>query len=100
MCQGHCHLDSDCAGNLQCFKYRNLDSTKGDGLHPKGSYGLCQGDYDHDDNCAGTLKCFQRDGYAMVPGCAGTGRNNWDYCIDPEDLHFAVPGCKGNTTEG
>ena len=55
----------------------------------------CEGDCDNDDDClrkmgSGTLfspfsgirgKCFQRNGYTPVPGCKGTGKKDWDYCI-------------------
>ena len=41
----------------------------------------CEGDCDRDSDCDWGLKCFQRDGYTPVPGCKGTGKNNWDYCI-------------------
>ena len=30
--------------------------------------------------CDEGLKCFQRDGAAPVPGCAGDGVDNYDYC--------------------
>jgi hypothetical protein len=63
--------------------------------------GPCEGDCDRDDDCrdkknianliAGDFiapapvlnrgKCFQRDGYTPVPGCKGTGKKDWDYCI-------------------
>ena len=60
--------------------------------------GPCEGDCDRDDDCrnkkniAGAWfpltnhgfvngKCFQRDGYTPVPGCKGTGKKDWDYCI-------------------
>merc|ERR1719271_1778430 len=29
------------------------------------------------------LKCFQRDEFTPVPGCAGHGKKDWDYCYDP-----------------
>ena len=31
-------------------------------------------------DCDEDLKCFQRDGAAPVPGCAGSGVDNYDYC--------------------
>ena len=54
--------------------------------------GPCEGDCDNDDDCQGyhgtyhTLrgKCFQRNGLTPVPGCKGTGKYNWDYCIYEE----------------
>ena len=41
----------------------------------------CEGDCDRDSDCGDGLSCFQRDGYTPVPGCKGTGKNNWDYCV-------------------
>eukprot|EP00964_Phaeocystis_antarctica_P015536 scaffold8612_cov66-Phaeocystis_antarctica.AAC.4 len=29
-------------------------------------------------------KCFERNGLTPVPGCKGTGKYNWDYCIYEE----------------
>ena len=42
---------------------------------------VCEGDCDRDSDCGDGLRCFQRDGYTQVPGCKGTGKNNWDYCV-------------------
>lgn len=44
---------------------------------------MCHGDCDSDSDCAAGLKCFQRTGYSKVPGCAGVGTEDWDYCYDP-----------------
>lgn len=54
----------------------------------------CEGDCDSDHDCANYLgtevggfrrsgkgTCFHRSGLEPVPGCMGTGRANWDYCI-------------------
>jgi len=45
--------------------------------------GLCEGECDNDGDCAPGLRCFQRNGYAPVPGCSGTGVEDFDYCYDP-----------------
>merc|ERR1712085_57349 len=45
---------------------------------------VCEGDCDRESDCNDGLYCFQRDGYTPVPGCKGTGKNNWDYCV-PKD---------------
>lgn len=50
---------------------------------PDGSYGHCQGDCDEDKDCAGELICKQRTAMEVVPGCAGKGRNGFDYCYYP-----------------
>ena len=44
----------------------------------------CAGDCDHDNDCAAGLKCFQRSGYSHINGCSGAGRDNYDYCYDPQ----------------
>jgi hypothetical protein len=47
---------------------------------------LCEGDCDNDSQCADGLVCFQRDGFTKVPGCTGTGMENYDYCIDQSNV--------------
>ncbi|CAJ1965916.1 unnamed protein product [Cylindrotheca closterium] len=41
----------------------------------------CAGDCDVDADCQGALTCFQRAGFTAVPGCTGTGEEDYDYCI-------------------
>mmetsp|Transcript_20978 Transcript_20978/g.51558 ORF Transcript_20978/g.51558 Transcript_20978/m.51558 type:complete len:269 (+) Transcript_20978:914-1720(+) len=41
----------------------------------------CAGDCDTDADCQGSLTCFQRQGFNGVPGCSGTGEEDFDYCI-------------------
>merc|ERR1719446_1912811 len=43
----------------------------------------CIGECDNDGQCRAGLKCFQRKGFTPVPGCAGKGKKDWDYCYDP-----------------
>merc|ERR1719271_1401797 len=43
----------------------------------------CIGECDSDAQCKPGLKCFQRTGLGPVPGCAGQGKKDWDYCYDP-----------------
>ena len=40
--------------------------------------GACKGDCDTNADCREGLTCFQRDGTTAVPGCSGTGINNYD----------------------
>jgi hypothetical protein len=54
-----------------------LDSSRYGGS----GYGMCEGDCDKDSDCDAGLKCFQRDGYEIVPGCSGSGKKGWDYCV-------------------
>eukprot|EP00928_Gymnodinium_smaydae_P042994 TRINITY_DN288_c1_g1_i4.p1 TRINITY_DN288_c1_g1~~TRINITY_DN288_c1_g1_i4.p1 ORF type:complete len:2624 (-),score=354.57 TRINITY_DN288_c1_g1_i4:129-7931(-) len=107
-CQGHCSSDSQCYGSLKCYnrggrsipipgctasgnlawnycydpsKLRAIDSSPGgDG---KVKLKVCMGDCNSDSDCEPGLKCFQRDGYAKVTGCKGSGSKNYDYCYDP-----------------
>jgi len=60
------------------------------GANPKGVLGLCTGDCDNDAGCENGLRCFQRNWYTTVPGCAGIGSKDTDYCYDPE-LPFLPP---------
>ena len=46
------------------------------------SLSLPTGDCDNDDQCAPGLVCFLREGYDPVPGCAGLGYKEKDYCIE------------------
>ena len=41
---------------------------------------------DDDTECESGLICYQRDGDESVPGCNGTPRTGWDYCIYETDL--------------
>ena len=43
--------------------------------------GLCQGDCNSDSDCIDDLICFQREASEPVPGCNGSGRRSYDYCI-------------------
>ena len=75
---------------LHCYK--DLKDTHVDGCR-RGFWGFlsppcgaCEGDCDNDNDCGGIWsrvrgKCFQRNGYTPVPGCKGTGKKDWDYCI-------------------
>lgn len=48
----------------------------------------CEADCDSDDECGSGLMCYQRDDDEAVPGCNGTPRSGWDYCIRPQDLEW------------
>ena len=107
---GQCHSvvhDGQCTDQPFDWHYQDgphcradLKDTHVDGCRRRGFWGWfsswqcgpCEGDCDRDADCrdkgnigiTGRIvlgKCFQRDGYTPVPGCKGTGKNNWDYCI-------------------
>ena len=48
----------------------------------------CEADCDDDDECDSGLLCYQRDDDEPVPGCNGTPRSGWDYCIRESDLEL------------
>eukprot|EP00560_Eucampia_antarctica_P003610 CAMPEP_0197840098 /NCGR_PEP_ID=MMETSP1437-20131217/45406_1 /TAXON_ID=49252 ORGANISM="Eucampia antarctica, Strain CCMP1452" /NCGR_SAMPLE_ID=MMETSP1437 /ASSEMBLY_ACC=CAM_ASM_001096 /LENGTH=622 /DNA_ID=CAMNT_0043449649 /DNA_START=116 /DNA_END=1985 /DNA_ORIENTATION=+ len=50
----------------------------------------CEGDCDQNGDCAGDLICFQRSGFTTVPGCSGSGIENKDYCILPNQDNSLV----------
>jgi len=113
MCQGDCDTDEHCKGNLKCFERDGYTSIPGcDGLgdekfdycydpdalglphlqklsdHPTVKLSLCWGDCDSDNECRDGLVCYHRDDTSTVPGCAGVGTTNTDYCIEPfTELH-------------
>lgn len=39
---------------------------------------------DWDEDCEEGLVCWYEDGSGEVPGCSGTPRAGWEYCIDPK----------------
>jgi hypothetical protein len=109
VCEGDCDRDSDCATGLKCFKRDALEPVPGCsgagkryqdycvypelnsiGVTPSQTLQVCEGDCDRDSDCAPGLKCFERDALEPVPGCRGTGINNYDYCVYPELNSIAV----------
>ncbi len=36
-----------------------------------------------DNDCASGLFCFERNGLEAIPGCIGSGQNQFDYCYNP-----------------
>jgi len=82
-------------------QHRVLDTALtviGDEL-PPGSYGMCQGDCDTDADCANSnLICYQRNGFAPVPGCAGDGDEDTDYCTTRPNNYLYEIG--DNLSEG
>lgn len=59
------------------------------------------GDCGKDTDCDKNLYCYQRFGYEMVPGCAGQGSYQRDYCFDPKDLpNFQGEGGGGPNGNG
>ena len=77
---------------------------------PKQVLDRCEGDCDNDDDCKGNLICFQRGKFMSVPGCDGTGKKGWDYCIkkgqlqnniqdfgqNPDSEYTPLPRCGGD----
>jgi hypothetical protein len=105
-CEGDCDRDSQCANGLKCFQRNGHTTVPGcsrggpgdlsghDYCYDPGTplvhkswsgtnLGKCQGDCDKDSHCANGFRCFQRNGYTKVPGCAGTGTRDSDYCYKP-----------------
>jgi len=123
VCAGDCDSDKDCAGGLTCFQRSGYTavpgcSGQGDkdydycsnsatwplldssaGTTPAASslpLGKCAGDCDSDADCASGLTCFQRSGYDAVPGCAGKGTENFDFCVPPSGYDYMYQGCIAN----
>jgi len=103
-CEADCDRDSDCADGLKCFQRNGNEKVPGcegravkgyDYCIPKEKFiknvsvrgrnnpklGMCEGDCDSDRDCQNGLKCHQRGRTGKVPGCAGTPKPYWDYCI-------------------
>ncbi|KAL3776756.1 hypothetical protein HJC23_013934 [Cyclotella cryptica] len=115
-CFGSCSSDEDCAQDLLCFKRLYWDNVPGcegpgrqgqsycynpfaDGLTKdvllttkdmkcgnNNPCGKCEGDCNSDNDCDKNLYCYQRFGYELIPGCAGQGTYQYDYCFDPNDI--------------
>lgn len=49
------------------------------------------GDCDNDSDCQGDLICFHRNATEPVPGCAGNGPSDWDYCISRPSTSLISP---------
>jgi uncharacterized membrane protein YgcG len=55
------------------------------------------GNCNNDKDCDKDLYCYKRfGGYALVPGCAGQGTYQFNYCFDPRD----IPGYDGGEGGG
>jgi hypothetical protein len=97
-----CTQDWQCEGEMICDDVFSDDdsnecgfprvissgySTNDNGGTPAdGSLGRCEGDCDSDIECGDGLRCFERDGGELVPGCLGTPRQGWDYCIRENEV--------------
>lgn len=58
-----------------------------------GGLSRCQGDCNSDEDCAAGLVCwYDFDGSGNVPGCTGTAQPDAEYCVDPDDVEFVMPG--------
>ena len=76
-------LEVDVYGTLvHTHTNSNPELTGADHNWGNGDLGLCEGECDNDAQCKGDLKCFLRTGFTPVPGCSGTGIEDWDYCYD------------------
>jgi len=77
--------------------YGSLENLGKNGCSTSRKCGQCEGDCDKDSECRTGLKCFQRSGFTAVPGCAGQGVSNYDYCYDPNHgkklLNLGGSGC-------
>ena len=69
-----------------------LDSSRNGGS----GYGVCEGDCDKDSDCGIGLMCFQRGGNEPVPGCSGTPKSGWDYCVAIKAFDSSMNGLTGN----
>ncbi|CAL6391783.1 unnamed protein product [Bathycoccus prasinos] len=83
------------------FKMAELGATRLDigdvHINGKGTGGLgvCEGDCDKDSDCGIGLMCFQRGGNEPVPGCSGTPKSGWDYCVPIKALDSSRNGGTG-----
>ena len=73
----------------------SLVSLGKDGCDSSQKCDACYGDCDDDNDCKGSLKCFERDGDTKIPGCAGGGVNNYDYCYVVESPTVESPTAAG-----
>jgi hypothetical protein len=72
--------DDDSDGGGEGDDLPSLISTAASGCGSSGC-GECEGDCDSSLDCFGDLKCFRRKDSGPVPGCSGSGKAGWDYCI-------------------
>jgi hypothetical protein len=108
-CEGHCQNDSECQGELVCFRKggrgrvvpgcigmdkSNTDwctlpnATRTVSLVPKTREcsesrpcGRCEGHCQSKKECQGSLVCFQNGGRGKyIPGCSGFDESNTDWC--------------------
>ena len=111
LCEGDCDTDAQCADGLICFQRNGLIPVPGCAGTGKKDYDycvktqpnilkdygasahvnhsplqLCEGDCDTDLQCADGLMCFQRNGFTPVPGCLGSGKQDYDYCIKKQPI--------------
>jgi hypothetical protein len=83
------------------FKMAELGATRLDigDVHTNGKgtggLGVCEGDCDKDSDCGIGLMCFQRGGNEPVPGCSGTPKSGWDYCVPIKALDSSRNGGTG-----
>ena len=113
-CEGHCHDDDDCHGELRCWQRKEGEPVPpgcSGKAHPsdrtycwdpifakplvnKGAdpieLGQCEGDCDDDGDCRGEgMKCYHREhcGTGCIPpGCTGTPWSGFhDYCYGGEE---------------
>lgn len=120
LCEGDCDNDKECTGNLKCFQRDGYTTPPGcDGLgkeaydycydpealglpnlkdvgkNPGKTLDVCGGDCDSDKDCKEGLVCYQRSGSDTVPGCAGAGKKDWDYCIEGQTSYARELADKG-----
>mmetsp|Transcript_26813 Transcript_26813/g.58154 ORF Transcript_26813/g.58154 Transcript_26813/m.58154 type:complete len:409 (+) Transcript_26813:97-1323(+) len=91
--------DDDDDDDDHYYDYDAYPRLKEEHEDPSYKLDVCEGDCDDDNDCRGHLVCFQRDGYADVPGCSGSGDRDWDYCAFPE-LEEGSSGSKLGVCQG
>ena len=64
-------------------KFLTMHTFRGNCMHAGNGIELQRSDWDED--CADGLVCwYDDDETGNIPGCTGTPRDGWEYCIDPD----------------
>lgn len=68
----------------QCYEPSTLTAThdiREPGQPALFSLNECEGSCVVDSDCAGEMVCWRRPDASPIPGCDGTGRAGWGYCV-------------------
>mmetsp|Transcript_44712 Transcript_44712/g.50484 ORF Transcript_44712/g.50484 Transcript_44712/m.50484 type:complete len:390 (+) Transcript_44712:1-1170(+) len=113
ICDGNCSRNSDCSGDLICFKdaMNNVRMVPGctfsagwsksfnycvdkkyevRHLGWGGMRGLCEGDCNNSDNCYGHLICQQSEYFDPIHGCVypeNLQKSGSDMCVEPRNIN-------------